>query len=73
MQIHPAAIPVVVYVMLGCACIGYLSMLVACLYFHLDSKAAWTILGVHTVGVFGLLLRYLGGSMKVTATSAGTG
>jgi hypothetical protein len=73
MELHPKAIPWVIYSMTACGGLGYLALLGACILGRLDSTPAWTLLGVHTVGVFGLLLRYLGGTMKVTATSAGAG
>lgn len=73
MHLDPQPIKVVVYGALGCVVVGYVGLLICFFMGQLKDNGPQAIFALHTVGIFGLLLRYFGGTFKVTATSAQSG
>lgn len=70
MHLHGQPIPYIAYAALICVGIGYLGLLVKVVLLDSQDTGSLLVFALHTVGMFGLLLRYYGGSLKVTTTSA---
>jgi hypothetical protein len=75
MALEPAPIKGVVFGLLLCVIVGYAGWIYCLVTGKLESMSLplLSVFAIHTVGILGLLLRYFGGSMKVTTTSAETG
>jgi hypothetical protein len=73
MIIHPGAIIWIARGSLLCVALGYLSLLFKVVCKPEANTSIILVFSLHSVCMFGLLLKYFGGTLKVTNKSAETG